>query len=401
MIVCPPLHQPQTKSTPRKQPVRRKRVEENISRHYLISKEGKLSSVVTNGHHQRRSSSIQSLVDISNDVVDVFNTNRHADHRCRHASSRELIGLQLLVGGGCRVNDQGLGVSDIGQMGQQLDIVDNADALFKSTDNLKSQNSTEGSLPEVLLGRFVVRVVLQTRVNDVGDALILLQPLCKLQGVAAVALHAQGERFEALQCEECTKGRQAGAEVTQTLHASAEDEGEVGTERSFRAEHVPELQPVVRRARLSVVRELSVVPGEVAAIDDDSTDVRSVAVDPLGCGFHDDVGSVLERLCNVTAGTEGVVNDERNSGVLGDLGKSLEVGNVEARVRQSLAVNGARVLIDLFEVALGTGVLGELALDAEAREGNLELVVASTVEVRARHKVVARVHDVGDGQELG
>ena len=67
-----------------------------------------------------RSSSGNRLVEIGDDVVDVLDADRQADHVGRGACKLQLILRQLAVGGRGRVDDQRARVADIGEVREQL-----------------------------------------------------------------------------------------------------------------------------------------------------------------------------------------------------------------------------------------------------------------------------------------
>ena len=62
------------------------------------------------------SSLFQSLFQILDDVIDVFNADRQTDHAGMDAGSHQLLIGQLTVGRACRVQHQG---ADIGNMNHQ------------------------------------------------------------------------------------------------------------------------------------------------------------------------------------------------------------------------------------------------------------------------------------------
>src|SRR5471030_3038354 len=64
------------------------------------------------------------LIEIPNDVVHILNSNRDSDEVLAHAGGQLLRIVQLLVGGGGRVNDQALGVTEVGQVREDLHGVD-------------------------------------------------------------------------------------------------------------------------------------------------------------------------------------------------------------------------------------------------------------------------------------
>ena len=125
-----------------------------------------------------------------------------------------------------------------------------------------------------------------------------------------------------------------------------------------------------------------------------------MAADPLGGRGDHDVGAVVDRAADVAGGAEGVVDDERDAVVVGDLGERLEVGHVEARVADRLDVERPRARVDRLREVRRVVAVDELHADAEAREGDLELVVGAAVEVARRDDVVAGLQDRREREEL-
>ena len=77
---------------------------------------------------------------------------------------------------------------------------------------------------------------------------------------------------------------------------------------------------MVALSRLGKARELARLgPVELARVNDDTSDGGTVASNPLGSTVHNDVCAVLDWVDNIAAGTEGVVDDQGNAMVVGDL----------------------------------------------------------------------------------
>jgi hypothetical protein len=91
---------------------------------------------------------LQRLVDIGNDIVHVLDADGKANEVGRHSTGDLLLLAQLLVGRGSRMNDQRLGVTDIGQVGQQLDVVDKLLPRFDPSLDAESDDCS-GTLGEV------------------------------------------------------------------------------------------------------------------------------------------------------------------------------------------------------------------------------------------------------------
>lgn len=105
-----------------------------------------------------------------------------------------LLIRELLMSGAPGVNSKCLGITDIGQVRNKLEAINN---LTSSTTTLyaKAQNTTEASL-EVLLSRLMVRVALETRVRNPADIGALLKILSKGESVLSVTLSAETESLE-------------------------------------------------------------------------------------------------------------------------------------------------------------------------------------------------------------
>jgi len=84
---------------------------------------------------------------------------------------------------------------------------------------------------------------------------------------------------------------------------------------------------------------------------------------------------------------------------VGDLGNGLEVGDVVAGVANGLEVDGLGVVVDEGGNVLGLVAVGELGLDAEAGQHDLELVVGATVQVGGGDDVVTGVGESSEGHE--
>ena len=143
------------------------------------------------------------------------------------------------------------------------------------------------------------------------------------------------------------------------------------------AESVAEDETVIALRRLSEARELArLAPVELAAVDDHTADGGSVAANPLRRAVDDDVRAVLDGADEVTADAEGVVDDERDAVVVGDLGDGGDIKDVELRVGDALDVDRLGLLVDRGNEVLRVRARHEPRLDPILLERDLELVVA-------------------------
>ena len=186
---------------------------------------------------------------------------------------------ELLVRGGGGVDDQRLGVADVGQQGEQLDGVDELLARFEAALDAEGDQRAL-AVGHVLLGAVVVLAGLEAGVVDPLDAGVRFEMLGHGEGVLGVALHAQVQRLEALQKQEGVERREGGAGIAQALDAGLEDEGE-------RAEGFGVGEAVVGGVGLDELGEAAGgLPVELAGVDDDAADGGAVAADELGGGVR-------------------------------------------------------------------------------------------------------------------
>jgi hypothetical protein len=170
-------------------------------------------------------------------------------------------------------------------------------------------------------------------VVDPADLGSLLEPLGDGLGVLDVALHAQAEGLDALQEVEGVVGGDGGAEVAQ--HHGARP-GDVRR----RPEGLVVVEAVVAGVGPGDQGEAPAGrPVEAAAVDDDPADGGAVAADVLGGRVDDHVGTPLEGPAQPGRG-EGVVDDERQPGLVGHTGDALDVEHVAAGVADGLAEAG-------------------------------------------------------------
>lgn len=125
-----------------------------------------------------------------------------------------------------------------------------------------------------------------------------------------------------------------------------------------------------------------------------------MAVDVLGHGVDDNVGTVVERVLDVGA-HEGVVDDDENAMAVGDLGNGLDIDQAEGGVGGGL---------DPDELSLiGTDEVLNVKLNGR-REGHMnavgggdlsEVAVGTTVDIGDRDNVRSRGQGLQDNSSSG
>jgi hypothetical protein len=155
------------------------------------------------------------------------------------------------------VNGQCLSITNVGQVRNELEAIDNFTASTAAL-NTEAQDTTKALL-EIFLGRLMVRMALEARVRDPADIRALLEVLSQSQGVLGVSLGAQTEGLDTEEQLLGGKGVEGRSEIAQDLHAGSDDEGDV-------AEGLEELEAVVALRGLVKLGEASGVlaPVELA-----------------------------------------------------------------------------------------------------------------------------------------
>jgi len=105
----------------------------------------------------------QRLVQVRDDVVFVLQTDGKADEVVRDARFEPLLRRQLLVGGGRRVDHEALGVADVRQVGEQLEVVDELLPRLDAALDAEPQDGAVEPPVVVLLRQRVHRVARQPR----------------------------------------------------------------------------------------------------------------------------------------------------------------------------------------------------------------------------------------------
>ena len=206
------------------------------------------------------------------------------------------------------------------------------------------------------------------------------EELHHLFGVGHVAVHAQRERFDALQDQPGAVGREAGAEIAQAFAARAQQEG---ADRAFFAEH----HVVKAFVGLGQLGEFArFFPVETAAVDQHAADHGAVAAQELGGRVVNDVGTKVEGLDQVRRG-EGGVHQQRHFGLVGDLRHGGNVEHVQPRVAHGFAEEQLGVGAHGVAPAVDVARLHEGGLDAEAAQGVVQQVLAAAVERGGGHDV--------------
>ncbi len=143
----------------------------------------------------------QSLIEILDDVVDMFEADAEADRLGANARSSLLLGGHLAVGGRGGMAAQRARVADIDEP------LDQAERIVKRLGRLEAALDAESeqrrrAAAEVFLRQRVIRAVREAGVVDPGDARVGAQEIGDAAAVFDMALHAQRDGLDALQQQE-------------------------------------------------------------------------------------------------------------------------------------------------------------------------------------------------------
>lgn len=298
------------------------------------------------------------------------------------------------MGGRPWVDSQGLGITDVGQVRDDLEAINDLATGRTAALDTEAQHTAESAL-QVLQCVLVRRMALKARIRDPRDMRVLLQPSGKSQSVLAVALGAQTQSLDTLDELPCGKWVQAGAHISEDIDTHSDGEGDW-------SKGIPELQAVESWRWLNHLWEALAVlaPVEVSGVDDDTSNGSSVAANPLGGGVNDDVCAVLNWAHEVASRAEGVVHHQWDTGIMGDLGQTLKIRDVVLWVSDALDVDSLGILVNCGGEIGWVLSLDELGGDAESWEQDLQLVVCASVEVRGGDDVVSSMCERGNGHEL-
>ena len=234
-------------------------------------------------------------------------------------------------------------------------------------------------------------MIFQRRMQHPIDRLVGGEEFQHRERVAHMALHADAQRLDALQQLERVGRRQARAEIAQALGARAHDEGGL-------AELLVEDDAVIAGIGFGQHRKLAgSVPVEPAAIDDDAADRDAVAADPFGRGVHHDIGAELDRAAEERR-RKGVVDQQRNLGVMRDLRDRRNIQHLEAGIADGLADHQPRIRLDRGAEFVERARLDEGGGDAEARQRVRQQVDGAAIERGGGDDMVAGIEQRCDRQ---
>ena len=122
--------------------------------------------------------------------------------------------------------------------------------------------------------------------------------------------------------------------------------------------------------------------------------------DELGRGMDDDIGAMLERLHQVRRGQR-VVEDERQSIFMRDIGDRPNVQRIQARIADGFREDGFGALVDGGAQVLRVAAVEEAGRDAELGQRVVEQVIRAAIQAGRGGDFISRVGDIENCQRLG
>ena len=98
---------------------------------------------------------LKCSLEIRNDVFDILNSNGHSNQIGRHTRSKLFLRCKLGVCCRGRMDDESLGVTDIGQLTGKLEAVDCLGRNFHVSLDAEGKDASISIRPEKFLGKFV------------------------------------------------------------------------------------------------------------------------------------------------------------------------------------------------------------------------------------------------------
>jgi hypothetical protein len=120
------------------------------------------------------------------------------------------------------VNDQGLGVTDIGEVGKEVQTVDEGNPCLSSALNFERKYST-GAFGVQLARKRVIRMAGKIWMSHSGYGVMVVEKLDHCAGIGDMLFHAHTKRFHTLKYVEGAGRALAGSKISQSFLSSARD----------------------------------------------------------------------------------------------------------------------------------------------------------------------------------
>ena len=139
--------------------------------------------------------------EVGDEVVDVFDTDAQAEHVRINSCRNLLLRAELGVSCGCRMYDEGLGISYAAHMEDEFKTGHEGCSCLETSLHAECEHTAETML-EILLSKLMILVALKTRVVHALDCRMLLKELGYCKGIVTATLGSQRQSLKTLEHEE-------------------------------------------------------------------------------------------------------------------------------------------------------------------------------------------------------
>src|SRR6186713_20652 len=147
------------------------------------------------------------------EVLDVLETDRHAQQTGRDARCDQLLLGQLPLGGGRRMDDERVDAPERGRQLRERHRVDDRLPRLATTFDLEGEHAAGGPVAELADGDLVLWVAREARVHDADHTVLTLEPGAQCRRIPGMPLHPHAKREQTAQDEERVERADGAARV--------------------------------------------------------------------------------------------------------------------------------------------------------------------------------------------
>jgi hypothetical protein len=235
---------------------------------------------------------------------------------------------------------QTAGVTDIGNVIEELQAVDETTPCGPASRQLEADKATELAF-QIFVCALTSCADLPRRMNNFDHFRSFAEISCYRGGILDMPLDPKRQRIYTLQRKKGVERRESRTQIAQEGGACLDDIGD-------RAKRFDGLRPYgAMIARIWLVQGRLTLgetfPVEIAAIDDDAADGIAMAADIFRCRVDDDCSTVIERTREQRS--RRIVDDERDAIFAPDSRDFCDREDDEFRIGQCLGIKGAGSIV--------------------------------------------------------
>ena len=151
--------------------------------------------------------SVESLLDVGKDIVDVLDTDGETDRTLLDALDSELLFGILGVSRGSRVDSKGLNVSYVSKEREDLELIDELLSFLSAALDLESEDDSAAVRIVLLVKSLLGRIGRYRRVIYLCNLGVVIEELYYLKSILYVTLYSKGKCLKSLKEYESVYGR--------------------------------------------------------------------------------------------------------------------------------------------------------------------------------------------------